>query len=455
MRSLRTARRTAAIPLLLGALVAPLTVSLSSPSVGPAPALVSAVYAKHHGGGPAHKATKKHQVRKAPPFSPRSGVLFNNPVRPKRQQVIQTRILKTLGSMRSGDIARISDWNIQSRPFAHAAIAAHRRGVRVQILMSRAVAQRQTPGYSSFRQLRRGLSHGPGPKGSWIRGCVSSCRGGKGIMHAKVVLANRSGSSRWVVMVSSANMTTTAGYSQWNDLFTLTGNRALFHRFATIFDAEARDKPVRKPYRTYSSKGVQAYFNPHARGDVDPVMWDLTHTGCGRTGKAGINGHTAVRIAQTALVGWRGIAIAKRLAQMQRNGCNIKMVYTLMGSQIRLILKQGHVRMRQLTRDTNGDGYYDLYLHTKVLAISGRYVGKPNQYLVRNGSENWTPVAFYSDEAGFRLHLKWAERIYGRWINYAFSIASTYIRPKLVSTTRGNTRFAPPATNPYRYVELN
>ena len=140
-------------------------------------------------------------------------------------------------------------------------------------------------------------------------------------------------------------------------------------------------------------------------------------------GGTGINGRTRIRIAQDAIINNRGIEIAKILRTKWENGCNIRIVYALMGKQMLGILRhtsRGPVPIQQIVNDWDGDGVYDRYLHSKVMTVSGWYRKDRSSRVAWQGSENWSGLATISDEQGFRIQRGGAEGVYARWVDYLF-----------------------------------
>ena len=147
-------------------------------------------------------------------------------------------------------------------------------------------------------------------------------------------------------------------------------------------------------------------------------MLALTVRCTGATNGTGINGHTKVRIAQTATYGQRGINLANRLATMQRHGCNIRVVYAMFGGKAVKILRGAHVPLTHLAYDINCDGIYDRYLHMKSMTVSGVYGANTHARITWNGSANWTPVSLASDEVVSRIEKGTTTAKYANWIDY-------------------------------------
>lgn len=361
-------------------------------------------------------------------YTPTTGVTLTNPLG-KSKHRIMGRFLRTIRATPRGEKIRIITWNLVSSRFVKTLIRAHDRGVSVRLLMSKRKATSQSRGgsyYTLKRNLRQGNKRRSAAMKSWARGCSSSCRGRSGIAHSKLFLFSKAGRARNVVMSTSANATEVAVYRQWNDMYTLVGNRKIYSGFYDVFKEATKDRPVRRQYRTFAGKSVTGYVYP-ARGPAakgDRVKKELRRISCrGARGGTGINGRTRIRIGQDAIINSRGIEIAKILRHKYQSGCNIKIVYALMGKEVRRILthtSRGKVPMRQIVQDWDEDGVYDRYLHAKVMTVSGVYRKDHSALVAWQGSENWSNVATVSDEQGFKVRRSGAERAYTRWVEWLF-----------------------------------
>ena len=138
-------------------------------------------------------------------------------------------------------------------------------------------------------------------------------------------------------MSTSANATEVAVNYQWNDLYTQVGNR-------TSTPASSRPSPRRRGpagqawLQRVPRPDVIGYVYPWKGRDAsgDRVIKELKRITCvGAQGGTGINGRTRIRIAQDAIIDDRGIKIAQILRTKWENGCNIRIVYALMGNRSR------------------------------------------------------------------------------------------------------------------------
>jgi hypothetical protein len=365
-------------------------------------------------------------------YVPPAGVRFNDPYgRVHAKNEIRQHIIRTINSTEPGAKIRISAWNIRGLAYRNAIIAAHQRGVSVGIVMDLYNANADHPNpemddieaaFNTTGQPWSNELRTPDMQ-SFVKKCASSCRSTGGIPHTKLFLFDMAAGMPWISMYGSINATDVAVNDQWNDLFTLTNNQPVYDALLAVFNEMVNDTAVAQPYRRLDFPGISFDVYPYA-GAVpwaDPDLAKLNAVRCmGATGGAGRRGHTVVRMAQDALLGNRGQAIANRLATMKRRGCNIKIVYSLMGRPIRRTLVNAGVPLRQYSYDRDRDGYYDIYLHMKSMSISGVYNGQTNARIVFNGTANWTPVALASDELVGTIPGAGVEWTYRSWINYLF-----------------------------------
>jgi len=360
-------------------------------------------------------------------FTPKTGVITTDPRRADRRKLLE-HIIKSIGSTKRKQKIRFISWNVASRGFVDKLIAAHKRGVSVRLLM----AGGKTEGNGDYWRLKEALQRKrpntlPPKYKSWARACSRSCRGTRGIAHSKLFIFSKVGRAQKVVMSTSANATEVAVNYQWNDLFTQVGSRPIYRGFMRAFAESAKDRPVKRAYRTFGGRSATGYVYPWKGRDArgDRVMKELKAVTCvGARGRTGINGRTRIRIAQDAILDQRGIEIAKILRTKWENGCNIRIVYALMGRQVLTILRntsRGPVPIQQVVSDFDGDGVYDRYLHSKAMAVSGWYRTDRSARVAWQGSENWSGLAKISDEQGFKLRRGGAEGRYARWVDYLFN----------------------------------
>lgn len=183
----------------------------------------------------------------------------------------------------------------------------------------------------------------------------------------------------------------------------------------------AKDKPRKNPLTGYDDGVTGTAFYPFVgRGATgDPIMDVLNSVVC--KGAATKTGVTRIRIAQTSMYGDRGLALARKIAKLRKQGCNIRLVYAMFGNEVLRIMRAAKVPLTHLAYDNNEDGLYDRYVHMKSMAISGNIGGNPAAKITWNGSANWTSVALASDEVVGVVRKKWVTNRYMQWIDYMFT----------------------------------
>jgi phosphatidylserine/phosphatidylglycerophosphate/cardiolipin synthase-like enzyme len=406
-------------------------------------------------------------------YTPAFGVKFNQPLTKKGKKVIVRHLARTINSTPPRSIIRIVSWNIKSSQFVRTLLRAHRRGVGVRVLMAKSMGERQRK-TGAYWTLKAGLDtrneKRPPMLRSFMRGCKASCRGFGGIAHTKMYLFSQAGQAKNVVMIGSANFTSVAATSQWNDMFTVTRRPRLFDKANAIFGEMAKDRKAPKPYQQFvAGKDLQAWWYPYRGKNApgDPIVRILNRVKCkGATGGTGRNGRTVIRIGQTGVLGDPGARIAGKLQELRRAGCNIRLLTAVSDRQVKP--KLAGLAWRFYTQDTTGDGVYDRYIHMKSMTINGVFGKDRSTRMVVNGTANWSPKALNSDEAGFKVfrgditlkYEKWLDKLYTNPPRNASRTAST-MRVQDVRVTRDGrvlSRAVLPdgrVVNPYAKVQLN
>ncbi|WP_109510333.1 phospholipase D-like domain-containing protein [Nocardioides speluncae] len=352
--------------------------------------------------GSANAGSSPAPAAQAAPYTPKAGVIFNDPTIPHRRHDVLDHIVRSIRSTPKGAKIRFASWNFDAMRAADALIDAHKRGVSVQVVVSGTIAT------ESFTKLQRRLAGPPrrtGEKRSFARRCRHSCRGGStGTMHTKVLLFSKVGRVPNVVMFGSANLTILAGRRQWNDWRTLTRAGQAYDRLYDLFRQLRADEPRDQPWKVMSWDNHGAWAFPAIGVRPGPIDRHFKAVKCvGVTGGAG-NGHgrTKIRAAIAGVFDEYGVTVAKALRDLWDRGCDVKLVYGVMGNSIARILHdpsgRGPIPTRELTDDPEGDGELELYLHTKYFTINGVYGDKTNARVVFNGSPNWSVRALRGDE---------------------------------------------------------
>jgi phosphatidylserine/phosphatidylglycerophosphate/cardiolipin synthase-like enzyme len=388
-------------------------------------------------------------------YVPKTGPAFNNPYGKTREiRRLITQVNRTIDSVPRGGKIRISAWNVRSYHITSALIRAHRRNVSVQVVMDRANWNPNNPNVDAARlhaALKEGNKKRSEEKKSFLRRCISSCRGKHGIPHSKFFLFNKVRGKkngeiktvRWVTMFGSYNATELGATIQWNDLYTVKEQADRWKNFEDIFHEMARDKARAQGLVGYDDGVLSTSFYPYtgAGTEADPILAALDAISC--TGAATSSGKTRIRIAQTSMYGERGLILANKLAQLKRQGCGIRVVYAMFGTQVLKIMRDANIPLTHLAYDSNEDGLYDRYVHMKAMAVSGNYHGDPAAKITWNGSANWTPVALASDEVVGIVRKKWVTNRYMQWIDYMFTHRPVFWGPQNANNNTNTTEGRP------------
>jgi phosphatidylserine/phosphatidylglycerophosphate/cardiolipin synthase-like enzyme len=358
-------------------------------------------------------------------YTPTFGPKFNNPygTRDARRRLI-TNVIRTIDSTpgyvrprtASGALARcpsnprlfpsqitISLYSIADRGFVDALIRADRRCVSVQLLMNNHLNETTSP---SWGRLLHAIGNNP-TKRSWTRRCVAGCRG-HAVLHSKFYLFSRAGKARHTVMVGSSNMTSNAVKVQYNDLFTVNGNAALFRGYRSVFNEMKRDRVVVNPLRIQQAGPLTSTFYPFpaATARTDRTMAALNSIRCTGARGAGINGHSVLYINMHSWHGTRGLYLAHRVRRMYDRGCYVRILYSFMGHGTFALLTHNTgsrmIARRVLFPGPRGN-VAAKYSHMKMFAVSGKVGSDPSAWVTWTGSNNWSDRSIKGDEVTIRI----------------------------------------------------
>ena len=314
---------------------------------------------------------------------------------------------------------RIALYSIADQSFVDAMIDATRRCVSVKLLMNSHLTVDNSP---SWRRLLNGV----GAKSkdfvnqrSYVYRCSNGCLGTT-VLHTKFYLFSQAGSATDTVMVGSNNMTSNAVRVQWNDLFTVNGNTALYDEYTQMWNKMAPDHSSNGP-RIYEAGPYTSTFYPYRQANKsnDKTLNALNTIRCtGATGGAGYHGHTVVYIAMHAWHGSRGLYLAQRVRQLYDHGCYVRILYRFMGHGTYSLLTRG-TNSRMIARRVLFPGPSGLvaakYSHMKMFAASGNVGGNPSAWVTWTGSNNWADRSIKADEVTLRIPSK---SVYNAYVDH-------------------------------------
>lgn len=338
-------------------------------------------------------------------WTPSTGAVFNRPVGTSAEQrAVLAQVNRAIDATPRGATIRIAVFSFADKPTATRLIAAHERGVRVQLIFNAHEV------YSQQTRLQKALGTNRN-KGSFAYFCDRSCRGEKGQMHQKTFLFSKVGSAERVVMVGSNNMTRNNVVNQWSDLYTVVDDPALYWTFEGMFEQLRADRPLARPFidSTVNEYGATFFPHPGSSQSDDPVYDALssieclgaaegfgTETGQDADGDGLPDRVTRVRIAQHAWNGLRGRYLAQKVADLHRTGCDVKVMLGVgAGKVVKTVLSNQGV-------PTNY-GATNKKTHQKLMFVSGVVSGDPAATLVWTGSHNWSDLALKRDDVFMRI----------------------------------------------------
>jgi len=346
-------------------------------------------------------------------YTPTGGAIFNDPTGTRTQQyAIFDHINRAIDSTPSGSTIRMAVFSFSQTDMADRLIAAHGRGVHVQLIFD----DHQV--YPAESKLQKALGSDPEAR-SFVVFCSGACRGDGGNMHHKFFLFRRAGGATRVVMTGSNNITRHNAEDQWADVYTEVGNKALYHSFVAIFRQMKLRTPVDPSFVTTTAGRIQAQFlpDPSVSQTDDPLMQALAPIQClapvddpdpaappapaepspTPTTEPG----TAVRLSLHAWNGTRGRYLAERIAELKRSGCRVKVIMGEgSGPVIRDILANAGITVFYGTqRNKRGR----ILTHQKVFSVAGRYGSNPDARIVWTGSHNWSNGALRRDDLLLRI----------------------------------------------------
>jgi hypothetical protein len=347
-------------------------------------------------------------------YSPHDGALFNDPTGTFAGKLaLLNHVEATIDSTPIGATILISTYLLDRKVTVDKLIKAAApvpggRANSVQVMMDKGIDNGQSRRLmtalnrdnDALDPVTNEITRG-GPDNSFAFKCEGSCRGAGGNNHAKFFAFSEAGDVPNIVMVSSANLNKGGAYSGWNDLFTMADHGEIYDRYAAIHKEMADDTDRdTDAYQTFAFGRFESRIFPlrHATQAVDPVMKDLRRVECyGATGDAGNNGRTTIHISMFSWSGTRGMYITDRLLQLQRQGCVVSVIYGAPSRQVAAVLRQaahsGRINLFDTRVDRNGDGKFDLRVHSKYMLINGNYGGSTFARQVYTGSQNWTDGA--------------------------------------------------------------
>ncbi|MDT0184570.1 phospholipase D-like domain-containing protein [Microbacterium sp. ARD31] len=387
-------------------------------------------------GAPDVRAAKP-QHWKAP-----RGPFFNDPHRKAGHFTIEREVIRTIRHTPRRATIRIAVYSFDRMPVANALIAAHRRGVRVQMLLN---DHQDTRAMQAVR-AEVGTNR---KKKSFIYKCRAGCRSTQNEynnLHSKFYSFTRAGRSKDVIAVGSANMMLNAALHQWNDLYFTSGDHTLFRQFVSLFNNMKKDWDTRRPPRHFCGTPTAAACDdsvdkhtvwalPKLSGPENDLVIDmLDRVQCLTPDGAGGQQRTRLALSMHTMRGRRGDYLAAAIRNKYAEGCDVRVSYGLIGYHTKQVLgaptARGRIPLRSTGMDYNTDDDFDLnhdgeddlildyYSHQKYLVVQGTYNGVPDSSMVLTGSSNWASLSTANDEIWMTVQGRRVARQYVRNFDY-------------------------------------
>ena len=396
------------------------------------------------------------------------GPFFNDPHRRKGWFRIERRVIDTIKHTPKGSTIRIAVYSFDRMPVARALVAAHRRGVHVQMLLN---DHQYT---KAMRAIRREIG-AKRSRNSFIYRCKAGCRSNRNEynnLHTKFYSFSQAGRSKDVLAVGSANMTLNADIHQWNDLYFTSGDHELFRKFVRLFNDMKKDHDTRRPAQFFCGTPLgaacddsvdkhTAWVMPKSSGPRNDLVLDmLGKVQCLTPDGSGGQERTRLALNMHTIRGRRGDYLAAAIRQKFIEGCKVRVSYGLIGFHTKKVIgaptSRGRVPLRSTGLDYNPDDNYDLnkdgrddlilsyYSHQKYLVVQGTYNGVPNSHLVLTGSSNWASLSPGNDELLFTIRGRRPARKYVRNFDHQWkhkrnsrnAYTTTYLNFRVARTVR-------------------
>ena len=372
-------------------------------------------------------------------YTPETEARFNDPSGTRAQEnTSMVHIRQTIRSTRKNSIIRIASYTHNRADITDALLdACRQRNVSVQIVLNdnhtsqttkrliRVLGTNTEPHWNDACNPRKkpadkNSTKEPHPDPSFVKICYQSCRKGAGNQHMKFFLFSAAGATDNVVMLGSTNTTRWAAKVHFNDLFTQTGRAAMFRDYSKIHAQLARDRRMRNPYwKVRHGDLVTEFGGVVRRGSRDPVAKRLAAVSCA--------GGTTIRIAMYAWTGDRGLYLARRVADLRRRGCTVRVILSGASSDVKTALRNGGVSMRSADMDLDGrsdtgfgETRWDRFTHEKWMSLDGTWNGS-RQKIVWTGSENWSGLGYINDEVTIMIPRAGIHGAYARHFEFMWN----------------------------------
>lgn len=360
-----------------------------------------------------------------PDYVAPSGGVFNNPYGSSSEQwAIMNRVKDAINNAPTGSVVRIAAFSITLPQMADAMISAKNRGVNVRVVTDDHLYNKEDPDSAAKTAQTERLKSALGTNisnTSYIKICHLGCMSNNqyASMHAKLFMFSTTGKSKQVTMMGSANMSGTHLVA-WNNMFTTVGDVTVYDTMRIYFDRMATEPDDENAYQNILSEtGRRVYTFPRAGVDTlsEDIYWGILDnvkctgvaSGYGSVPGTPSSSKTVIRIAMFKWTENR-LGVATKLRDLSNAGCDVQVAISKSQgdfdpSALVTILSNGKIKVKDLDKNSDGNGGYKNYLHHKYIAINGYYYDDSSSKVVFTGSPNLSSASMrYSNETMIRIY---------------------------------------------------
>ena len=406
----------------------------------------------------------------AAPYTPKTGVVFNNAAGNKTaERRAQTVLDKTISAVPGCPAGKAGCQTItmamylfSQKSTADRLIAAHKRGVNVHFLIDNGAEGHE------LSRLRKAFGTSKARRSYVVKcnngGCMSNYP--YATIHVKYYLFSQVGAAKNVSIISSANPHRVNIYNSFNNSHTIVeGSRpVIYNRLMTYF----RDMTLNRQNHAYgngkntTNGPFTVYIYPQRTSKKVQYLDVLNTVKCSTT--LGSNRRTVVRMNMWGFTNPR-MDVAKKLWSLHNAGCKVDVTLnrgrasrTIMRQLLKKSPRYGQMVVEDAWRDKNRNDYGEQYTHHKAMIINGYVQGK-NQRVVWTGSQNLTSNgSLYNDDMILRVVGTGYYNIYSSNFSYIQKKSKRLRKtppPIVLKSKREDARSLTPEQNVTRQAELN
>ena len=351
----------------------------------------------------------------AAPYTPKTGVVFNNAAGNKTaERRAQTVLDKTISAVPGCPAGKAGCQTItmamylfSQKSTADRLIAAHKRGVNVRFLIDNGAEGAQ------LTRLRKAFGTSKARRSFVVKcnrgGCMSDYP--YATIHNKYYLFSQVGTAKNVSIISSANPHRVNIYNSFNNSHTIVeGSKpVIYNRLMKYFN----DMTLNRQNHAYgngkntTNGPFTVYIYPQRTSKNVQYLDVLNTVKCSTT--LGSKRRTVVRMNMWGFTNPR-MDVAKKLWSLHNAGCKVDVTLnrgrasrTIMRQLLKKSPRYGQMVVEDAWRDKNRNDYGEQYTHHKAMIVNGYVQGK-NQRVVWTGSQNLTSNgSLYNDDMILRV----------------------------------------------------